>query len=236
MAISIHKNEKRGFASFGWLNARYSFSFSSNHDPSRMGFGALRVLNDDSIDSGRGFGAHPHDNMEIVTIPLSGTVAHKDSSGGAGTISSFEVQHMSAGSGVTHSEFNASSTEPLKLLQIWIEPKEQDIKPRYSQLKFSPSDLKNKLFPLVLGTKSSHSLLMHQDGGIFRGNLDSGISVTHTLLGKNHGVFVFLISGEVSVDGKTLYERDSAEITNVLSVSLLAKKPSDVLLIEVPME
>ena len=200
-----------------------------------MGFGKLRVLNDDIVAAGKGFGSHPHGNMEIVTIVLSGALEHKDSSGGHGVMKKGDVQHMSAGSGVVHSEFNHSKTHESHFLQVWVEPKEEDITPEYSQRSFSSSQRKNRLLPIVLGKKTPDSLHMHQAGGFFWGNLDAGKEIVHTLEKKSHGTYVFLIAGEIGIGEKTLKEGDAAQIEGIASFSIKATKPSDVLVIEIPL-
>ncbi len=234
--IEIHTSKDRGHADHGWLKTFHSFSFANWHNPRRMGFGKLRVLNDDIVAPGRGFGLHPHDNMEIVTIVLSGAVEHRDSSGGHGIIKAGEVQHMSAGLGVRHSEMNASKSEPVHLLQIWVEPKEQDITPTYDQKSFSNEQRKNTLLPIVLGKKSRDALYMHQSGGFYWGLLDSGKEVMHKITGKNHCAYVFVITGEIKIEKYTIGEGDAAAISGLKSFTITAKKSSDILLIEVPIE
>ena len=235
MGIEIIPSKERGETSISWLKSRHSFSFGGYHNPSRMGFGKLRVLNDDIVAAGKGFGSHPHNNMEIVTIVLLGALEHKDSSGGHGIMKKGDVQHMSAGLGVVHSEFNHSKEHPSHFLQVWVEPKEANITPNYNQKSFSLSQRKNRLLPIVLGKKSKDSLYMHQDGGFFWGDIDAGKQIVHTLEKKSHGAYVFLIFGEIEIDGKTLTEGDAAQIDGIASFSIKASMPSDVLVIEIPL-
>ncbi len=230
--IDLHKSEERGKANYGWLDTKYSFSFANYHNPKKMGFGKLRVLNDDIVAPGKGFGTHGHDNMEIITLVLEGTLEHKDSMGNHGIIKTGEVQRISAGSGIKHSEFNHSKEEPVHLLQIWVEPKEEDITPSYEQKSFEKIE-KNTLFPLVLGKKSKDALVMHQDGGFYLAKLDAKKNVEHPLP-KGHGAYVFVISGEITLGKHTLSQGDAAAISGEL-VEIISKKSSQALLIEVPL-
>lgn len=234
MKMVIHRSNERGVAKSGWLDAKYSFSFSGYYNPTRMGFGALRVLNEDVFAPGKGFGFHEHDNMEIVTIVLEGALEHKDSVGNHGVIRAGEVQAMSAGSGIMHSEVNPSPTEPVHLLQVWVETKEQNIKPSYSQKKFSLAQKKNKFLEIASGKKSPSVLYIHQDARFLLGELDKGFKASHVLESKENGLFVFLVYGKISIEGKELLQGDSIEIMGLESTSVLALENSTVLLIEVP--
>lgn len=235
MHIDIQRSEERGKQEHGWLYTRHSFSFANYYNPKRMNFGLLRVLNDDIIEADRGFGEHPHDNMEIVTIVLQGSLEHTDSSGGHGVIKSGEVQHMSAGTGVVHSEFNHSKTEPVHLLQIWIEPKEHDIVPVYEQKSFAGKLKKNVLVPVVSGKKQGNALLIHQDAVFLLGELEKGKTVECTLQNRKHGVYVFVIDGELTLGKETLSKGDAAAITETETIALTATKEAKVLVIEVPL-
>ncbi|WP_439881800.1 pirin family protein [Pontibacter sp. MBLB2868] len=232
----IHKADTRGHANHGWLNSYHSFSFASYYNPERMGFGLLRVLNDDTVAPGMGFGAHPHDNMEIVSIPLSGELAHKDSTGNEKTIHTNEVQIMSAGTGLTHSEYNHSKTEPVKFLQIWVFPKERDIKPRYEQKSFKPEDRQNQLQTVVSPDKDSEAIWINQDAWFTLGTLKQGFSENYKLHNKEHGVYAFVLEGEVEVDGEKLSKRDAVGISEVDSIRIKADSDAELLLIEVPMK
>ncbi len=231
--IGIHKSSERGSANYGWLDTKYSFSFANYHNPQKMGFGKLRVLNDDIVAPGKGFGMHSHDNMEIVTLVLEGTLEHKDSMGNHGIIKAGEVQRISAGTGIKHSEFNHSREKPVHLLQIWVEPKELDIAPSYEQKSFDAIK-KNTLFPLVLGKKARNALYMHQDGGFYLARVDEGTALEHTPANGN-GAYVFIISGVIALGKHILSSGDAASITGQ-TATIASKQPSEVLLIEVPMQ
>ena len=235
MKTVFHKAESRGHADHGWLNAWHSFSFAGYHDPSRIHFGALRVLNDDTIAGGMGFGAHPHDNMEIITIPLSGQLEHKDSMGNTGVISHGEVQVMSAGTGIQHSEKNKNSKEFLKLLQIWLFPSEKNVEPRYDQKAFDLAAAKNSLLNIVSPMGSAEGLNIHQHAWFHLGKLDKGIHLTYELKDKNNGVYAFLIDGEVNINGEKLTRRDAIGITETDKLDITADSDAELLLMEVPM-
>ncbi len=237
MAKTIfHPANKRGHANHGWLDAHHSFSFASWYDPTKVHFGALRVLNDDIVAGGEGFGKHPHDNMEIITIVLDGALEHKDSMGHTQAILPNEVQVMSAGSGVYHSEYNHNPDKKVNLLQTWIFPKEKNVVPRYDQKLFSPEDRVNNLQALVSPIYNNDAgLKIHQDAWIYRTALQAGKSVTHQLHTDTHGVYVFVITGKVNVGGQVLNKRDAIGISETGSVEITADSDSDVLIFEVPM-
>ncbi|NLP56734.1 pirin family protein [Lutibacter sp. B1] len=235
----VHKAEDRGKANYGWLNANYSFSFSNYFNPEKINFGALRVLNDDFIDAGMGFGTHPHDNMEIITIPLEGSLKHRDSMGNKWIpIETVEVQVMSAGSGLQHSEMNNSATEKINLFQIWIIPNKVDVEPRYDQKKFKSDKRNNKLQVLVssIDEELEGSLKIHQDAQISRINLEKNKEFTYTLKSINHGVYMMVIDGEISIDNELLTKRDAIGLFKTESVSLNSISNTDLLFIEVPMQ
>ena len=223
MKINIQRSDERGHRKYDWLDTRYSFSFSDYYDPRRINFGTLRVLNQDIIEPGKGFPMHSHDNMEIVTIILEGSLEHKDSIGNHGIIKKDDVQRMSAGSGVTHSEFNHSKKEKVHLLQIWIFSKEEDIKPSYEQKHFNLD--KNKFITIV----GKDGVYIHQDAMFLRGIFDKDTKVNYKA--KNN-VFVFVINGNVNVDKYVLTKGDSAEISEVGNLELNIKKNSDILIID----
>jgi hypothetical protein len=235
MKIIIHPAAERGIADHGWLKARHSFSFSSYYHPEKMQFGALRVLNDDTIAPGMGFGKHSHDNMEIITIPLSGGVKHGDSMGNEGIIKPGEVQIMSAGTGVIHSEHNASSSETLNLFQIWIMPELRNIAPRYDQKQFEVSDRLNKFQTLVSPEKSGSTLWINQQAWLSLGKFDKASSVNYNLHIPNNGVYVMVVSGELEVAGQLLGERDAIGVSDVSVIKLKFLKETEVLMIEIPM-
>lgn len=235
MKKTIHKADSRGFADIGWLKSHHSFSFASYHNSERTRFGLLRVLNDDVIDAGMGFGTHPHDNMEIVTIPLSGEVAHQDSTGNKEVLKSGEVQIMSAGSGLTHSEFNNSKKDPLSLLQIWVFPKEEDIKPRYDQKSFDVKERENKFQTVVSPDNENEAMWINQNAYFSLGNIDNDKSVTYEIKHAGNGAYIFIIEGSVEIEGEILSKRDAIGIEDVNAIEIQSKEKSEILVIEVPM-
>ena len=235
MKTVFHAAAERGFASRGWLKSYHSFSFSSYHDPEKMNFGLLRVLNDDFVEQGMGFGTHGHDNMEIVSIPLSGALKHNDSTGREAVINHGDVQIMSAGSGIQHSEYNNSKTEPVKFLQIWVFPKKKDIEPRYEQKSFNEADKKNQFLTVVSPEKNAKSIWINQDAYFSMANLDANFNLDYTLKNPNHGIYAFVLEGNVDVAGKTLGERDALGVYETDKVSFKANSDAKILVIEVPM-
>jgi redox-sensitive bicupin YhaK (pirin superfamily) len=238
MKTTIHKSDSRGHADHGWLNAHHSFSFASWHNPEKVHFGMLRVLNDDIVQEGKGFGTHPHDNMEIITIPLKGSLQHKDSMGNTSIIKAGEVQVMSAGSGVSHSEFNPSETDPVNLFQIWIFPDKKDVEPRYDQKEFNSADRKNK-FQTIISPKDKvidGSMWIHQNAHLSLGNFDKSKVFNYDVRSKGNGVYVMVINGKIEVDGKTLGKRDAIGIEDTDKINFKSIEDSELLLIEVPMK
>ena len=235
MKSIVHKAATRGHADHGWLNAWHSFSFAGYHDPSRVHFGVLRVLNDDTIAGGMGFGAHPHDNMEIITIPLSGQLEHRDSMGNTGIISKGEVQVMSAGTGIQHSEKNKNSNEPLKLLQIWVFPDKRNVEPRYGQKAFDLSASKNNLLTIVSPMGEKEGLNIHQNAWFSLGKLDKDFSTTYELKDKQNGIYAFVIDGTVTINGEKLDRRDAAGISEADKLEIKADSEAELLLMEIPM-
>jgi redox-sensitive bicupin YhaK (pirin superfamily) len=235
MKTVFHSASGRGHADHGWLNARHSFSFSSYHDPNKVHFGLLRVLNDDIVAPGQGFGMHPHDNMEIVTIPLSGTLEHRDSMGNIGVIRPNEIQAMSAGSGLMHSEYNHSKTEPINLLQIWVFPKEKDIPPRYDQKIFSASDKEGKFKTVVSPVKSEEVMWINQDAYFSLGKFTSATTQEYQMQQKGNGAYVFVIEGSASINGQKLEKRDAIGIWETDKFSIEIDAGSEILVIDVPM-
>jgi redox-sensitive bicupin YhaK (pirin superfamily) len=233
MKTQLHKADTRGVANFGWLDSKHSFSFGNYYNPDRIQFGALRVLNDDIVEPGYGFGTHPHDNMEIVSIPLSGTLAHKDSTGNERTIETGEVQIMSAGTGLTHSEYNHSKKEKVNFLQVWVLPKERNIKPRYDQRFF---DFKENDFTTVVAPNQDEALWINQDAWFSVGNLNEGKEIAYQVKQEGNGVFVFVIDGLLLVEGNELSLRDAIEIEDASSIKLSTQAESRILIIEVPMK
>ena len=235
MKSILHEAGSRGHANHGWLNSNHSFSFASYHDPSRIHFGMLRVLNDDVVKGGMGFGQHPHDNMEIISIPLKGALEHGDNTGGHGTIKSGEVQIMSAGSGIAHSEKNASKTEDVNFLQIWVFPKERNIQPRYDQKEFKPVERENRFQTVVSPEKGKNALWINQDAWFQLGNLSKGTSAEYTFNRKENGVYAFIIEGAVTINNQKLNKRDGFGVWDTEKLSITAESDSEVLLIDVPM-
>jgi redox-sensitive bicupin YhaK (pirin superfamily) len=235
MNYTITRADERGSADHGWLKPKFSFSFSNYYNPHRMGFGALRVLNDDWIAGNQGFGTHPHDNMEIITIPFSGALHHKDSIGNEGTILPGQIQIMSAGTGILHSEFNPLD-EPCTLFQIWIHPNERNVEPRYDQTTFDPEKFKNRFQQLVSPDPNDEGAWIHQDAWINRGKWDKKASIEYPLMNKANGVFIIVIDGEIEINGETLQKRDSIEIVGEERIILNTGEYSDILVIEVPMK
>ncbi len=234
MKFTMYRAADRGYANHGWLEARHSFSFASWFKPDQTNFGLLRVLNDDIIASGAGFPTHPHDNMEIVTIPLSGILEHKDSMGNTAQVKMGEVQIMSAGTGVSHSEYNASNTEELKLFQIWIFPKNQNIEPRYGQMTIDTSVI-NQWNNIISPTGESGTLSLNQDVHISMLNIEEGKNITYEKHSSSNGTYIMIISGRIDLEGNELFERDAMGIENCGSVSIKPLEQSKLLLIEVPM-
>lgn len=231
-----HSAETRGHADHGWLNANHSFSFASYYDPNRMNFGALRVLNDDTISPGKGFGKHSHDNMEIITIPLKGDLEHKDSLGNIGAINEGEIQVMSAGTGIYHSEYNKNSDKFINLLQLWVMPKKQDVKPRYDQRSFKGLKKKNSIYQVLSPYPEDEGMWIHQDAWIHLGDFEEVTSVDYMLKKKGNGVYIFVIEGIFKVANEKLEKRDALGVWNTESITFEAQSKSQVLLIEVPME
>lgn len=235
MKTIFHPASERGHANHGWLNAHHSFSFASWHNPEKVHFGLLRVLNDDIVAPNSGFGMHPHDNMEIVTIPLRGTLEHRDNMGNIGTIQPNEIQSMSAGSGLMHSEYNHSKTEDINLLQIWVFPKERNIQPRYEQKIFEPADLQNQLKTIVSPVKSPESMWINQDAYFTIGKFDQASKISYSIQHSGNGAYVFVIEGSVTIDGKKLEKRDALGIWETDQFELNIAENSHVLIIDVPM-
>lgn len=231
----VYRSEDRGKAEFGWLHAKHSFSFGNWYDPEKMGFGMLRVLNDDIIEPAQGFGTHPHNNMEIITIILEGALEHRDSMGSGSVIYPGEVQVMSAGTGVTHSEFNASKEERTNLLQLWIIPKEKNIKPRYDQKKFEASEQQNNFKILISGFKNDDALYIHQDALIARSEIVKSKAVAYKLKKKNNGIYIFVIDGAIEIADEKLFKRDAIGLNTDKEISVTALEDTQLLLVEVPM-
>lgn len=231
----IHRADTRGYANHGWLKSHHTFSFANYYDPNRIHFGALRVLNDDEVKGGMGFGAHPHDNMEIVSIVLDGALEHRDNTGKQEVIRKNDVQIMSAGTGVVHSEFNASKTAGVSFLQIWVIPAERNVTPRYDQKTFDPAARENALQVVVSPDKTADALWLHQDTWFTLGKFDAGKTLDITPKAAGIGSYLFLLSGEVKVDGEVLQTRDAIGLSEYDKANIEVIKPAEFLLIDVPM-
>ncbi len=235
MKTTFHKAETRGNANHGWLQSFHTFSFAEYYNPERMNFGALRVLNDDTVAAGMGFGTHPHRDMEIISIPLEGDLSHKDSMGNTAIIKKGDVQVMSAGTGVQHSEYNNSAHNPVKFLQIWVVPRQRGVTPRYDQITLKPHERRNKLQQILSPHETDQGVWIHQDAWFYLGDLDAGFSTTYTLNQKGNGVYAFLLNGEVTIANQKLSARDGLGIWEVDEFTVTANVSSEILLMEVPM-
>lgn len=235
MKSILHPASERGHVNLGWLDSHHSFSFGHWQNPSKVHFGALRVLNDDIVKGGGGFGAHPHDNMEIVSIPLNGALAHKDSTGTDGIIKQGDVQIMSAGSGIQHSEYNASKTGVVNFLQVWLFPKKENIKPRYDQKRFELKDRTNKWQIVVSPDEQDGGVWINQDARFALTKLEAGKEISYTPRFKGNGMYVFVIDGNVEAGDQQLSKRDATGIYETDRVIIKANEDTELLLIEVPM-
>ena len=235
MKFEFHAASSRGFADHGWLKANHSFSFASWFNRYRMHFGALRVLNDDVVAPGMGFGKHPHDNMEIITIPLEGDLAHKDSMGNEGVISTGEIQVMSAGTGIVHSEMNGSSKEDVCFLQIWVFPDRKDVRPRYDQVKLDEASLKNNLVPVIGSYEKPAQTWIYQNVLFSLGVLDKGVSITYNKISANNGVYLFVIEGEVQIEEDILKKRDGIAISEKENILISASENARILVMDTPL-
>ena len=231
----LHKAETRGHANHGWLNSFHSFSFGSYYNPERMGFGALRVLNDDTVDAGMGFGKHPHDNMEIISIPLEGDLEHKDSMNNVAVIKNGDVQVMSAGTGIYHSEYNNDRDKRVKFLQIWVYPNQRNVQPRYDQITLNLDDRHNKLQQILSPNADDAGVWIHQNAWFHLGKFDKGVSSEYALKAKGNGVYVFVLSGEIKINDQLLNTRDGFGIWDTDSFIVTADSDAEFLLMEVPM-
>lgn len=231
----LHKAESRGHANHGWLNSYHSFSFANYYNPDRMHFGVLRVLNDDEVQAGMGFGTHPHDNMEIISIPLEGDLEHKDSMGNVAVIKNGEVQVMSAGTGITHSEYNKNTDKPVKFLQIWVFPNKRNVTPRYDQIQLRAEDRHNKLQQIVSPNPNDAGAWIHQNAWFHLGKFDKGISEEYGVKAKENGVYVFVLTGNLLVNGEALNSRDGIGIWNTATINLSAESDTEFLIMDVPM-
>lgn len=236
MANSVlHRAETRGNANHGWLQSYHTFSFANYYNPERMHFGVLRVLNDDTVQGGMGFGTHPHDNMEIISIPLEGDLEHKDSMGNVAVIRNGDVQVMSAGTGIRHSEFNKNRDQTVKFLQIWVFPNKRNVEPRYDQITLDPADRKNKLQQILSPNPDDAGVWIHQDAWFHLTELDKGNNIEYNLKKAGNGVYAFVLSGDVTINGQDLHQRDGLGIWDTSNLQIEAGSHAELLLMEVPM-
>jgi redox-sensitive bicupin YhaK (pirin superfamily) len=231
----LHKAGTRGHANHGWLNSYHTFSFANYYNPERMHFGALRVLNDDTVEGGKGFGTHPHDNMEIMSIPLEGDLEHKDSMGNVAVIRNGDVQVMSAGTGIYHSEYNKNKDNKVKFLQIWVFPNKRNVTPRYDQITLNLADRKNKLQQILSPNPDDAGVWIHQDAWFHLADFDAGKTAAYTIKKAGNGVYAFVLNGDITINGQTLNTRDGLGVWNTDQLSILADSHAEFLLMEVPM-
>lgn len=235
MKTILHRANTRGHANQGWLDSHHTFSFGNYYNPERMHFGVLRVLNDDEVAPGQGFGKHPHDNMEIISIPLEGDLEHKDSMGNVAVIRQGDIQVMSAGTGVFHSEFNKNADKPVRFLQIWVFPNKKNVEPRYDQVSLKNIETKNAFYQILSPNQDEQGVWIHQNAWFHLGNFDENKSETYRLKTKANGVYVFVLEGKIEVEGQKLKKRDGFGIWETEDFTLISKNSSKVLLMEVPM-
>jgi redox-sensitive bicupin YhaK (pirin superfamily) len=231
----FHKAESRGDANHGWLHSKHTFSFANYHNPERMHFGVLRVLNDDFVAAGRGFGTHPHDNMEIISIPLDGDLEHQDSMGNKTVIRNGDIQVMSAGSGVSHSEYNKNTDKPVKFLQIWVFPNKRNVTPRYDQITLNREDRKNRFQQIISPNPEDEGVWIHQNAWFHLADFEKGISQQYDFKAKGNGLYVFNLKGNLNVNGQELNTRDGLGVWDTDSVIISAESDAEFLLMEVPM-
>ena len=233
----LHPAQSRGAANHGWLRSFHSFSFANYYNPQKMHFGVLRVLNDDEVAPSMGFGTHPHDNMEIISIPLSGELKHKDSMGNEAIIKTGEIQVMSAGTGIQHSEFNASTSDPVKFLQIWLFPNKKNVTPRYDQIQLPDLSTHNELHQVLSPNPEDAGVWIHQNAWFHMGTFDAGTAQSYTLKNARNGLYLFMIEGSIEIEGETLGARDAIGLSDLNEVSFTStSKNTRVLLMEVPMQ
>jgi hypothetical protein len=236
MKTVLHKATTRGHANHGWLDSHHTFSFANYYNPERTNFGVLRVLNDDEVSAGRGFGKHPHDNMEIISIPLEGNLEHQDSMGNKTVIKQGDVQVMSAGTGIFHSEKNESTANPVKFLQIWMFPNPRNVTPRYDQITLKATDLKNELYQILSPNQDDEGVWAHQNAWFHLGNFDNGKSTTYNIKASKNGVYAFVLEGEITIEGQRLSKRDGFGVWEATSITIQANADAKILLMDVPME
>ncbi len=231
----LHRADSRGDANHGWLHSKHTFSFANYYNPDRMHFGVLRVLNDDKVAPGMGFGTHPHDNMEIISIPLEGDLEHKDSMGNVAIIKKGDVQVMSAGTGITHSEYNKNQDKEVKFLQIWVFPNKKNVTPRYDQISIREIEKRNEFYQVLSPSPDDQGVWIHQDAWFHLGKFDKEVSTSYSLKRNGNGIYVFVLEGEIEVEGQKLFKRDGFGIWDIDKINVTTKANSRILLMEVPM-
>jgi redox-sensitive bicupin YhaK (pirin superfamily) len=236
MKSIIHRASTRGHANHGWLDSHHTFSFANYRNPERMHFGVLRVLNDDAVAAGRGFGTHPHDNMEIISIPLEGDLEHKDSMGNVAVIKQGDVQVMSAGTGIYHSEYNKNAEQEVKFLQIWLFPNKRNVTPRYDQISLKTQEIRNTFYQILSPHKDDEGVWIHQNAWFHMGEFDAGKEINYNLKDASNGVYAFIVEGEVKIEGEHLYRRDGFGVWDTDCLKIISQTKSKVLLMEVPMQ
>ena len=232
----LHKADTRGHVNHGWLNSHHTFSFANYNNPDRMHFGVLRVLNDDTVSAGMGFGTHPHDNMEIISIPLEGDLEHKDSMGTVSVIKHGDIQVMSAGSGITHSEYNKNKDNEVKFLQIWVFPNKKNVTPRYDQMTLNLKDRENKFQQIVSPNADDEGVWIHQDAWFNLGKFDKNKTVEYSIKRKTNGVYAFILNGEATINGTAVSKRDGFGIWDTDKLTIISTSDNtEILLMDVPM-
>jgi redox-sensitive bicupin YhaK (pirin superfamily) len=235
MKTVLHKANSRGHANHGWLDSHHTFSFANYYNPERMHFGVLRVLNDDRVAPGKGFGTHPHDNMEIISIPMEGDLEHKDSMGNTAVIKEGDVQVMSAGTGVFHSEYNKNPDKEVKFLQIWVFPNKRNLEPRYDQISIRDIEKENNFYQVLSPNKDDQGVWINQNAWFHLGKFETGKSDTYQLKSTGNGVYAFILEGEVEIEGQKLGKRDGFGIWDTDRITVKSETDSRILLMELPM-
>ena len=236
MKTILHKSETRGHANHGWLDTHHTFSFANYYNPERVHFGTLRVLNDDIVAAGEGFGTHPHDNMEIISIPLRGDLEHKDSMGNHGVINAGEIQVMSAGTGIFHSEFNKNKDKDINFLQIWVFPNKKNVTPRYDQISLAYIEKPNELYQILSPNPTDQGVWIHQNAWFHLGDLSEGWEGNYELKDKNNGAYFFVIEGSVKVAGQKLNRRDGLGVSETDKITIKTDSVTKLLVMEIPMQ
>ena len=235
MKTVVHKANTRGHANHGWLDTHHTFSFADYYNPERMGFGVIRVLNDDVVIGGTGFGTHPHENMEIISIPLKGALEHKDSMGNTFVIKENDIQIMSAGTGIMHSEYNKNKDKPVNFLQIWVFPDKKNVTPRYDQVALDPGDRVNKLQQIISPNTHDEGVWIHQNAWFYLGKFNKSMELEYTIKQNSNGLYLFIIEGQVIVNNLELNKRDGMGIWEIQKLNLNIKENSELLLMDIPM-